>query len=120
MNAKNNKVLETSQRRIIQSKEGQYCNLVSLSSLAPITSYIKLGGNMMEITGPLIGRTRRRIKDKYGRWCGFVLLGKGNRETLVLTAYNVPQDTPAGDDTLHVQQKSLYLLDGKVDPNPRK
>ena len=38
----------------------------------------------------------------------------------MLTVYNVPQDTPAGDDTLHAQQTSLYLLDGEVDPNPRK
>ena len=63
---------------------------------------------------------RRQIEDKYGRWCGFVLLGKDNREIIVLTAYNVPQDTPAGDNTLHAQQTSLYLLDGEVDPNPRK
>ena len=39
---------------------------------------------------------------------------------IILSAYNVPQDTPAGDDTLHAQQTSLYLLDGEVDPNPRK
>ena len=38
----------------------------------------------------------------------------------MLTAYNVPQDTPAGDGTLNAQQTSLYLLDGEVDPNPRK
>ena len=75
---------------------------------------------MMGLTGPLVSRMRRRIEDKYGRWCGFVLLGKDNREILVLTAYNVPEDTPAGDDTLHAQQTSLYLLDGEVDPNPRK
>ena len=75
---------------------------------------------MMGICGPLVSRMRRRIEDKYGRWCGFVLLGKDNREIIVLTAYNVPQDTPAGDDTLHAQQTSLYLLDGEVDPNPRK
>ena len=50
----------------------------------------------------------------------FVLLGKDNREILVLTAYNVPQDTPAGDDTLYAQQTSLYLLDGEVDPSPCK
>ena len=49
-----------------------------------------------------------------------MLLGKDNREILVLTAYNVPQETPAGDDTLHAQQTSLYLLDGEVEPNPRK
>ena len=75
---------------------------------------------MMGLTGPLVSRMRRIIEDNYGRWCGFVLLGKDNREILVLTAYNIPQDTPAEDDTLHAQQISLYLLDGEVDPNPRK
>ena len=74
----------------------------------------------MGLTGPLVSRMRHRIEDKYRCWCGFVLLGKDNREILVLTAYNVPQDTPAGDDTLHAQPTSLYLLDGEVDPNPRK
>ena len=63
---------------------------------------------------------RRRIKDKYGQWCGFVLLGKDNRKIVIFTAYNSPQDTPAGDHTLHAQQTSLYLLDGEVNPNPRK
>ena len=120
MNPLNNRVLESSRRRMFQSKEQKYCNLVSSSSIAPITQYTKPGGNMMGLTGPLVSRMRRRIEDKYGRWCGFVLLGKDNREILVLTAYNVPQDTPAGDDTLHAQQTSLYLLDGEVDPNPRK
>ena len=75
---------------------------------------------MMGITVPLIERIRRRIEYKYGRWCGFVLLGKDNREIIVLTAYNVPQDTPAGDDTLHAQQMSMHLFDHEVDPNPRK
>ena len=73
---------------------------------------------MMGITGPLIGSIRRRIENKYGQWCGFVLLGKDNSEILMLTAYNVPKNTLAGDGTLHTQQTSLYLFDGKVDPNP--
>ena len=38
----------------------------------------------------------------------------------MLTAYNVPQETPGGDDTLHAQQTFLYLLDGNVEPNSRK
>ena len=118
MNVKNNTILEKSRRRMFQSTEGQYCNLVSSSSPAPITSYTKPGGNMMGITDALIDRIRRKIEDKYGQWCGFVLLGKNNREILVLTAYNVPQETLAGDDTLHAKQTSLYLLDGKVNPNP--
>ena len=69
---------------------------------------------------PLVGRIRRSIDDKYGCWCGFILLGKDNRKIVVLTAYNVPQETPADNDTIHAQQISLYLLDGEVDPNPRK
>ena len=120
INANHNRVLESSYRRMFQSKESQYCNLVSSSSIAPITNYTKLGGNMMGISGPLVSQIRRRIEDKYGHWCGFVLLGKDNREILVHIAYNVPQDTPAGDDKLHSQQTSLYLLDGEVGPNPRK
>ena len=120
MNAKNNKVLKTSQRRMFQSKEGKYSNLVSSSSTAPITSYTKQWGHMIGITGTLIYCMRRRIEDKYGCWCGFVLLGKDNREIVVLTAYNVPQDIPTEDDTLHTQQTFLYLFDGKVNPNPRK
>ena len=82
--------------------------------MAPITKYTKPGGNMMGISSPLISWIQQRVEDKYGRWCGFVLLGKDNRYIFVLTAYNVPQETPAGDDTLHAQQTSLYLLDGKV------
>ena len=41
MNAKNNRVLESSRRRMFQSKESQYCNLVSSSLIAPITKYTK-------------------------------------------------------------------------------
>ena len=66
MNAKNNRVLESSCRRMFQSKERQYCNLVSSSSIAPITKYARPGGNMMGISGPLVSRMRRQIKDKYG------------------------------------------------------
>ena len=74
----------------------------------------------MEITGPLVCRIRRTIKDKYGKCYGFVLLEKDKREVILLTAYNVRQKTPAGDNTLHAQQTSLYLLDREVDPNLRK
>ena len=59
MNAKNNSVLESSQRRMFQSKESQYCNLVSSSSITPITKYTKPGGNMMGISGLLVRRMRR-------------------------------------------------------------
>ena len=77
-------------------------------------------GNMMGMTGPLVGRILQRMEDKIGRWCGFVSLGKVNKEILALTAYNIPQETPHGDDILHVQQTSLYLLDKVENPNTRK
>ena len=64
---------------------------------------------MVGITGNLCGRVRDRIGDKYGRWCGFTLLGKDGREILVLTAYNVSQEFVTGPDTLYQQQKQLYL-----------
>ena len=51
----------------------------------------------MGITGPLVGQIRRKIEDKYGQWCGFVLIEKNNREILALTVYYVPQETPTGD-----------------------
>ena len=47
-------------------------------------------------------------------------MGKDSREILILTAYNVPQDTPAGDDTLHAQQTSQYLINKIDNPHPRK
>ena len=74
----------------------------------------------MGITGPLVGRLQRKIINKFGQWCGFVLLGKDKREKLTLTAYNVPQDTPVGNDTLHAQQTSQYLIDKIDNPHPRK
>lgn len=117
MNVRNNTVLTKSRKKLFQPKDGNYYSIVSSSSLAPIIKYTKPSWNMMGITGPLVCCIRRSIEDKYGRWCGFVLLGKDNREILVLISYNVPQDTPTGDDTLHAQQTLLYLLGGEYNPN---
>ena len=47
MNVKNNKVLETSRRRSFNYKEGEYCSVVTLPSMASITGHTKPGGNMM-------------------------------------------------------------------------
>lgn len=73
----------------------------------------------MGIIGPLIGCIPRSIKDKYGKWYCFLLLGKDNNKMLVVIAYNVPQETPVGDNTLHAQQIFVHLLDRKVDPNKK-
>jgi hypothetical protein len=41
-------------------------------------TFSKPGGNMVGITGPLVGRVRDTITDPYGRWCGYTLIGKDN------------------------------------------
>ena len=110
--------LTKSRRRIYKGKE--YCRITTSSSDAPVTSFTKPGGNMVGVRGPVSGRVRERIDDRYGRWCGFTMEGKDDREIMVLTAYNVPQEIKAGDDTIHAQQKSLYMLDGIDQPNPRE
>ena len=120
MNVLNNMTLQKSIHRMFNPKQKEHCRLVSSCSLTPGIKYTNAVGNMMGLTGPLTGRYKSPITDKYGCWCRFVLLGKDNREIIVLTAYNVPQITPAGDDTLYAQQISLYLIDTKVDPHPRK
>ena len=56
MNEQNNRVVESSWRRMFWSKESQYCNLVSSSSIAPITKYTKPSGNMMGTCGSLVSR----------------------------------------------------------------
>ena len=110
--------LKKSRQRIYKGKE--HCRITTSSSSAPVTNFSKPGGNMVGVTGPLSGRVRKRIDDKYGRWCGFTLAGKDDREIMVLTAYNVPQEIKAGNDTLHAQQTSLYMLDGIDNPKPRE
>ena len=114
------KALTKSMNRLYKKKNGHYCTVVTSSSIAPVTTFTKPGGNLMGITGALTGRIRERIDDKYGRWCGVRLEGRDDRKILILTAYNVPQDISQGDDTLHSQQTSMYMLDGIDNPNPRK
>ena len=65
---------------------------------------------MAGVTGNLHGRIRLKIEDVFGRWCGFNLIGKGGKEILILTAYNVSQDHVSGNDTLYNQQQAQYLL----------
>jgi hypothetical protein len=98
------------------------CKIVHSSSTAPVLSFTKPGGNMVGITGSLVGRIRETITDPYGRWCGYTLIGKDNKEIMVLTAYNVSQHKNAkvGDDTLYNQQTALYKLKDIRDPDPKK
>jgi hypothetical protein len=88
------------------------CKIVHSSSTAAVTNFTKPGGNLVGITGQLVGRIRETITDPYGRWCGYTIIGRDMREIMILTAYNVSQHKNAkvGDDTLFNQQIALYKL----------
>jgi hypothetical protein len=77
---------------------------------------------MVGITGSLVGRVRDTITDPYGRWCGYTLIGRDNKEIMVLTAYNVSQykNAKVGEDTLFNQQIALYKLNNIREPDPKK
>jgi hypothetical protein len=62
------------------------------------------------------------ITDPYRRWCGFSLIGRDNREIIILTAFNVSQfiNAKVGDDKLFNQQIALNKLKNIRDPDPKK
>jgi hypothetical protein len=98
------------------------CKIVHSSSTAPVLNFTKPGGNLVGITGSLVGRIRDTITDPYGRWCGYTLIGRDTKEIMVLTAYNVSQHKNAkvGEDTLFNQQIALYKLNNIRDPDPKQ
>jgi hypothetical protein len=98
------------------------CKIIHSSSIAPVLNFTKPGGNMVGITGSLVGRIRDTIMDPYGRWCGYTLIGRDNKEIMVLTAYNVSQykNAKVGEDTLFNQQTALYKLNNIREPDPKK
>jgi hypothetical protein len=87
-----------------------------------IVNFTKPGGNMVGITGPLVGRIRETITDPYGRWGGYTIIGRDNKVIMMLTAYNVSQykNAKVGNDTLFNQQIALYKLNNTRDPDPKK
>ena len=98
------------------------CKIVHSSSTAPILSFTKPGGNLVGVTGSLVGRIRETITDPYGRWCGYTLLGRDKKEIMILTAYNVSQykNAKVGEDTLFNQQIALYKLKNIREPDPKQ
>jgi hypothetical protein len=98
------------------------CRIVHSSSNAPVLNFTKPGGNLIGITGPLVGRVRDTITDPYGRWCGYTIIGRDTKEIMIVTAYNVSQykNAKVGEDTLFNQQPSLYKLKNIRDPDPKK
>ena len=120
-NATARKALRLSKQRMWRDNN-EDCKIIHSSSTAPVLTFTKPGGNMVGITGPLVGRIRDTIKDPFGRWCGYTIIGRDNKEILILTAYNVSQfiNAKVGEDTLFNQQIALYKLMNIREPNPKK
>jgi hypothetical protein len=120
-NATARRALRLSKQRMWRDNN-EDCKIVHSSSTAPVLTYTKPGGNMVGITGSLVGRIRDTIKDPYGRWCGYTLIGRDNKEIMILTAYNVSQykNAKVGEDTLFNQQVALYKLNNIREPDPKK
>jgi hypothetical protein len=76
-NANARRALRLSKQRMWR-ENSQDCKIVQSSSVLPVLTFSKPGGNMVGITGPLVGRVRDTITDPYGRWCGYTLIGKDN------------------------------------------
>jgi hypothetical protein len=99
------------------------CKIVHSSLTAPVLTFTNPGGNLVGMTGPLVGRVRDTITDPYGRWCGYTLIiGRGTKEIMILTVYNISQHKNAkvGEDTLFNQQIALYKLKNIGDLDPKK
>jgi hypothetical protein len=120
-NADARRALRLSKQRMWRDND-EHCKIIHSSSTAPVLTFTKPGGNLVGITGSLVGRVRETITDPYGRWCGFLLIGRDNREILILTAYNVSQlvNAKVSDDTLFNQHIALYKLKNIRDPDPMK
>jgi hypothetical protein len=85
------------------------CKIVQSLSTALVLTFTKPGGNMVGITGSLVGRIRETITDPYGRWCGYTIIGRDTKEIMILTACNASQykNAKVGNDTLFNQQIAL-------------
>jgi hypothetical protein len=101
LNAIARRALRLSKQRMWKDNN-EDCKIVHSSSIAPVLTFTKPGGNLVGITGPLVGRVRDAITDPYGRWCGYTIVGRDTKEIIILTAYNVSQykNDKVGEDTL--------------------
>jgi hypothetical protein len=73
-NAMARRALQVSKQRM-RRDNNEDCRIVHSSSTAPVLTFTKPGGNMVGIIGPLVGRIRDTIRDPYGRWCGYSIIG---------------------------------------------
>jgi hypothetical protein len=69
-NATARRVLRLSKQRM-WANNNEECKLVHSSSNAPVINFTEPGGNLVGITGSLVGRVREIITDSYKQWCGY-------------------------------------------------
>jgi hypothetical protein len=121
LNAIARKALRLSKQRMWKDNSKD-CKIVHPSLNAPVLNFTKPGGNLVGITGSLVGRIKETIIDPYGRWCGYTIIGKDTKEIMIIKAYNVSQykNAKVGEDTLFNQQIALYKLKKVRDLDPKK
>jgi exonuclease III len=98
-----------------------HARLTTSTSTAVLDGYHKPGGTLTCATNSLVGRVCENISDPYGRWSGIELMGRSDKRLFILTVYQVPQKTgSAGSTTAYTQQRTMFRLEGRTNPNPRK
>ena len=80
------------------------------------------GGTSIITRGPAIGRIKKRIEDKMGRFTINVLEGKEGSGILCISIYRVHQTrgSKAGPNTAYSRQCDEMRLKGVQNPDPRK
>jgi hypothetical protein len=98
-----------------------HARLTTSTSTAVLEGYHKPGGTMTCATNSLVGRIRSPISDPYGCWSGIELMGRSDKRLVILTVYQVPQKTGfSGSTTAYTQQRNMFRMEGRSNPNPRK
>jgi exonuclease III len=98
-----------------------HARIVTSTSTVVLEGYHKPGGTLTCAANSLVGRIQRTFSDPYGRWSGMELMGRSNKRLVVLTVYQVPQKTgSSGSTTAYTQQRNMFRLEGRSNPNPRK
>jgi hypothetical protein len=111
-----NNLIHRNKRKIFD-----HARLVTSTSKVVMDGYHKPGGTLTCATNSLVGRIRNTYSDTYGRWSGFALMGRSDKKLIILTVYQVTQKTgTAGSTTAYTQQRNMFRLEGRTNPNPRQ
>jgi hypothetical protein len=95
--------------------------LQTSTSQVVLEGYDKPGGTLTCATNSLVSRVRRTFSDPYGQWSGIELMGRNDKHLGLLTVYQVTQKSdPYGSTTAYSQQRNMFRLEGRSDPNPRR